>query len=118
VAALLAGALASSAAAYRSPTAAERTQIIAAILLFQQQQGCQRTRTCRPQVSHIRISLANTSFATATLLVPRIGYALALLHMKYGTWRVAGLGSAFVGCGGQAPKMVRVDLELTCPGGK
>jgi hypothetical protein len=118
VAALLAGVLASSATAYRSPTASERRQIIAAILLSQQQHDCQSTRTCRPQISGIRVSLANTSFATADLWVPRIGGALALLHRQYGTWRVTDTGSAFVGCGGKAPKMVRVDLTLTCPYGK
>ena len=49
---------------------------------------------------------------------PELGGALVLLHKVYGTWRVTEVGSAFVGCDGKAPKAVRIDLELTCPGGK
>jgi hypothetical protein len=114
----VAGAVAAAAYAYRAPTKTEKLQIVAAILAYQQHQDCQPDHTCHPQISHIKISLANTTYATATLYLPAVGSALALLHKRYGTWRVTELGEQFVGCDGKAPKAVPVDLELTCPGGK
>lgn len=108
---------ATAASAYRAPRGSERTQIVAAIHRYLLTQDCKSTGTCRPQISQVRVSLANQSFASAALWVPRVGGSLALLHRRYGTWRVTSLGSADVGCG-NAPKAVRVDLELTCPGGK
>jgi hypothetical protein len=114
----LAGAFVTAGYAYRAPTAAERRQIVAAILDKQRRNNCHSIRTCHPHISHIRVSLANTRYASATLSVRGYPDALALLHKLYGTWRVTDVGSSrYVGCG-KAPKAVRVDLELTCPGGK
>lgn len=118
VVALLALVYVSSAYAYRSPTRSERRQIVAAIDRFLYTQNCAPTHTCNPKVTNIRVSLANQTFATAHLFAPKVGSALALLHRKYGTWRLTDLGTQFVGCSGKAPKAVRVDLELTCPGGR
>ncbi len=118
VALVVAGVAATGAAAYRAPTKVERRQIVAAIYDYQRRNDCAATHTCKPRISNVRVSLANTTYATASLYIPAIGGALVLLHKKYGTWRVTDIGSQFVGCSGKAPKAVRVDLELTCPGGK
>ena len=111
----------SAALAYRQPTTSERMQIVAAIkqnMLSQGDSWCYGTAKGCAQITHIRISLADQSFASAAMYKASIGGALILLHKKYGTWRVTDLGSAFVGCADKAPKVVRVDLELKCPGGK
>jgi hypothetical protein len=115
LAALLTGFLAETANAYRKSTPTERRAIVAAIDLFQLKQDCASTRTCKPRVSDIRISLADQSFAMAGVWVPNVGGAQVLLHKVYGTWRVKDIGSSDVGCG-KAPKAVRVDLEITCGG--
>ena len=115
---VLAGLVAANAYAWRAPTKTERRQIVAAIFDKQRRNDCHSFRTCHPHISHIKVSLANTSFASANLRVRGYDDALALLHKLYGTWRVTAVGSSkYVGCG-KAPKAVRVDLELTCPGGK
>jgi hypothetical protein len=114
---VLAGMFVAAASAYRAPTKVERRQIVTAIDRFQQRQDCGATHTCHPTISKIRVSLANTAYATANVYVRSVGGALVLLHKLYGTWRVTDIGTEFVGCG-KAPKAVRVDLELTCPGGK
>jgi hypothetical protein len=110
--------LAPLALAYRAPTSAEKTQIVAAVHTYLIKSNCTATHTCHPRITSVRVSLANQHYATAFLNVPRVGVATVLLHKLYGTWRVTDLGSSDVGCGGKAPKSVRVDLELTCPGGK
>jgi hypothetical protein len=115
---VLAGLIVANAFAYRAPTKTERRQIVAAIFDKQRRNKCHSIRTCHPHISDIRVSLANTRYARATLSVRGYDDALALLHKLYGTWRVTDVGSSrYVGCG-KAPKAVRVDLELTCPGGK
>jgi hypothetical protein len=115
---VLVGLIVANAYAYRAPTKTERRQIVAAILDKQRRNDCHSIRTCHPHISHIRVSLATTRYASATLSVRGYPDALALLHKLYGTWRVTDVGSSrYVGCG-KAPKAVRVDLELTCPGGK
>ncbi len=114
---VLAGLIIASAYAYRAPTKTERRQIVAAIFDKQRRNNCHSIRTCHPHISHIRVSLANTRYASAILSVRGYDDALALLHKLYGTWRVTDVGTHNVGCG-KAPKAVRVDLELTCPGGK
>ena len=115
---LAAGALVAAATAYRAPTKIEKREIVAAIFDKQRRNNCHSVRTCHPQISHIRVSVANTRYASATLSVRGYDDALALLHRLYGTWRVTDVGSSqYVGCG-KAPKAVRVDLELSCPGGK
>jgi hypothetical protein len=113
-------ATAQSASAYRQPTTTERAQIIVAIkqeMLKEGDSWCYGPATRCAQIGHIRVSVANPAFATAAIYKASIGGALILLHKLYGTWRVTALGSAFVGCG-KAPKAVRVDLEISCPGGK
>jgi hypothetical protein len=100
---------ASSAFAYRNPTPRERSQIIAAI---RKEVYGSPTRRC------LRVSLADQSFARAFISAPNVEGATALLHKKYGTWRLTSYGSSGVGCDGKAPKAVRVDLELTCLFGK
>ena len=107
-----------SAYAFRAPTKTERRQIVAAIFDKQRRNGCHSFRTCHPHISRIRVSLANTGYASATLSSGVTPDAFALLHKLYGSWRVTDIGTDdYVGCG-KAPKAVRVDLELTCPGGK
>jgi hypothetical protein len=117
IACLVALVVAGVASAYRAPSRSERAQIVDAILSYQQQQNCGAVHTCKPQITRVRVSLANQSYATAFLYIPSVGGVLALLHKRYGTWRVTDLGSQFVGCG-KAPKAVRVDLEIRCAGGK
>lgn len=115
---VLAGLIVANASAYRAPTKTEQRQIVAAIFDKQRRNHCHSIRTCHPHISHIRVSLANTRYASATLSVRGYPDALALLHKLYGTWRVTDVGSSqYVGCG-KAPKAVRVDLELRCPSGK
>jgi hypothetical protein len=115
---VFAGVAVASAYAWRAPTKAERRQIVAAIYDKQRQNDCRTFRTCHPHISDIRVSLANTRYASALLHVHGYDDALAVLHKLYGSWRVAQVGSSpFVGCG-VAPKAVRIDLELKCPGGK
>jgi hypothetical protein len=115
---VLVGLIDANAYAYRAPTKTERRQIVAAIFDKQRRNDCHSIRTCHPHISHIRVSLANTRYASATISVRGYEDALALLHKRYGTWRVTDVGSSqYVGCG-KAPKAVRVDLELTCPDGK
>ncbi len=114
---VLAGSIVGNAYAYRAPTKTERRQIVAAILDKQRRNDCHSFRTCHPHISDIRVSLANTSFASATLHVRGFDDAVALLHKLFGAWRVTDTGTQYVGCG-KAPKAVRIDLELTCPGGK
>jgi hypothetical protein len=115
---VLAGLIAANAYAWRAPTKSERLGIVAAIFDKQRRNGCNSFRTCHPQISDIRVSLANTTYASAILHVRGYDDALAVLHKMYGTWRVRDVGtSRFVGCG-KAPKAVRVDLELMCPRGK
>ena len=109
------------ASAYRQPTKEERAQIVAAIkqrMLKQGDSWCYGPATRCAQITHIRVSVANQAFASAAIYKASVGGALVLLHKVYGTWRVTEVGSAFVGCDGKAPKAVRIDLELTCPGGK
>jgi hypothetical protein len=114
----LASALAAAAYAYRAPTKTEKREIVAAILDKQRRNNCHSFRNCHPHISRIRVSLANTRYASASLSVRGYPDALALLHKLYGTWRVTDIGSSqYVGCG-KAPKAVRVDLELKCPSGK
>ena len=115
---VLAGLIVANADAWRGPTKIERRQIVAAICDQQRQNNCHSFRTCHPHISDIRVSLANTRFARATLHVRGYDDAVAVLRKLYGSWRVAEVGSSpFVGCG-KAPKAVRIDLELKCPGGK
>ena len=115
---VLAGLIAANAYAWRAPTQIERLGIVAAILDKQRRNDCHSFRTCHPHISDIKVSLANTSYASAILHVRGYQDALAVLHKLYASWRVTAVGtSRFVGCG-QAPKAVRVDLELMCPGGK
>lgn len=115
---VLAGQIVANAYAWREPTKSERRGIIAAIYDKQRRNQCHSFRTCHPHISDIRVSLANTSYASAMLHVRGYDDALAVLHKLYGTWRVTAVGaSPFIGCG-KAPKAVRIDLELKCPGGK
>ena len=115
---VLAGLVVGNADAWRAPTKTERRQIVAAIYDKQRQNNCHSFRTCHPHISDIRVSLANTRYASAMLHVRGYDDARALLRKLYGSWRVADVGSSpFVGCG-KAPKAVRIDLELKCPGGK
>jgi hypothetical protein len=115
---VLAGLIVANAYAWRAPSKTERRQIVAAIYDKQRRNDCHSFRTCHPHISDIKVSLANTRYASAMLHVRGYDDALALLHKLYGTWRVTEVGSSpFVGCG-KAPKAVRVDLELKCPGGK
>ena len=118
VVAVLAGLMVANAYAWRAPTNTERRQILAAILDKQRQNGCDSFRTCHPHITDMRVSLANTRYARATLSVRGYPDALALLLKLYGSWRVTAVGSSrYVGCA-KAPKAVRVDLEIECPGGK
>src|SRR5262249_4208975 len=104
--------------AWRSPTNSERREIVAAIHDKQLQNGCHSFRTCHPHISDIRISLANTRFARATLSVRGYPDARAVLVKLYGSWHVTAVGSSqYVGWA-KAPKAVRVDLGIECPGGK
>ena len=115
---VLAGVVVASAYAWRAPTNSERRQIVAAILDKQRQNACHSFRTCHPHISDIRVSLANVRFARATLSVRGYPDARAVLLKLYGSWRVTAVGSSrYVGCA-EAPKAVRVDLEIKCPGGK
>ena len=115
---VLAGLIVADAYAWRAPTKTEQVQIAAAIFDKQQRNDCHGFRACHPHISDIRVSLANASYARATLSVRGYRDARALLHKLYGSWRVTDVGTDdYVGCG-KAPKPVRVDLELECPGGK
>src|SRR5437762_1335428 len=77
-------ATAASSYAYRQPTSSERVQIVAAIKSYLREQrigeGAPTT------VSRIRISLANQTFANASISNRNVGPGLVLLHKKYGTW--------------------------------
>ncbi len=115
---VLAGMVVAAAYAFRAPTETERRGIVAAILDKQLRNNCHGFSACHPHISRIRVSLANTHYASATLSVPGYHDAYALLRKLYGSWRVTDIGTDhYVGCG-KAPKAVRVDLELTCFGGK
>jgi hypothetical protein len=111
-------AITATAGAYRPPTAAERAQIVKAVHASLGYMSCVATGTCPPRIDPIRVSVVEDTFATAGISIPKFGSATALVHKKHGTWRVTDLGSADVGCDGDAPKAVRTDLGLACPGGK
>ena len=111
-------AVTATAGAYREPTAAERAQIVKAVHASLGYMPCVATGSCPPRIDPIRVSVVEATFATAGISIPKIGSATALVHKKHGTWRVTDLGSADVGCDGDAPKAVRTDLGLGCPGGK
>jgi hypothetical protein len=116
---VLVGLIAANAYAWRAPTKTERIGIVTAIHDNQRHNDCHSYRTCHPHISDIRVSLANTSYASAMLHVRGYDDVLAVLHKLYGSWHVTAAGtSQYVGCG-KAPKAVRVDLDLWCPpGGK
>jgi hypothetical protein len=66
---VLAGLIVANAYAYRAPTNTERRQIVAAILDKQRRNNCNSFRACHPHISRMRISVANTSYASANLSV-------------------------------------------------
>ena len=70
-------------------------------------------------VRTVRVSTHGPWARAALAAKPRPGTrvlaALAVFKRTHGTWTLAQLGTARVGCDIGMPKAVRRDLQLTCP---